>query len=620
MSSTGIQPSFPEQPSPSDPGIQTSLPEQPPAFPEPPAVRPRVWPAIVLVGAFWAYRYVVGQYDDLATGTRFFSLLGGIALLTALFTVWWFTSSRIGWGERFVGLGVVVAGGWIAGVLTRETLGVFTLVFFAPPRVFTTWTAWMLLARRVPVRLRSAGLAVVLLGTWSYFCLIRMDGLSGDQSRVDIRWRWSPREEEAFLAERAERLTAGSGPAPADARWEARVLQPFDWPGFRGPGRNSEVHGLRIATDWKTDPPRCLWRQRVGPGWSSFAVVGERLFTQEQRGPREAVVCLDAATGREVWSHEDNARFWDSQSGAGPRATPTFAGGRIVALGATGILNCLDAATGERKWSRDIAADSGASRPNWGFVSSPLVVGDRVIVFAGGEGPRNLLAYRMDSGDEVWYATVGKVSYTSPQLARLGGEPHILQLTDNGLFAVHPASGAILWEYKAPRPEMWRAIQPHPVGTSGVLICSEADFGTARLDVAHTGDVWAASERWVTRDFRPSFMDIVVHDGYVFGFDSRRRGELSCADARTGEVRWRAGKSGLGQVLLLADQALLVVVSEGGEAVLLAANPERYQELGRFQAIQGKTWTHPAIAGGRLYVRNAEEMACYELKPANRDR
>jgi outer membrane protein assembly factor BamB len=167
---------------------------------------------------------------------------------------------------------------------------------------------------------------------------------------------------------------------------------------------------------------------------------------------------------------------------------------------------------------------------------------------------------------------------------------------------------------------MWRAIQPHPVGTSGVLICSEADFGTARLDVAHTGDVWAASERWVTRDFRPSFMDIVVHDGYVFGFDSRRRGELSCADARTGEVRWRAGKSGLGQVLLLADQALLVVVSEGGEAVLLAANPERYQELGRFQAIQGKTWTHPAIAGGRLYVRNAEEMACYELKPSNRDR
>jgi outer membrane protein assembly factor BamB len=218
----------------------------------------------------------------------------------------------------------------------------------------------------------------------------------------------------------------------------------------------------------------------------------------------------------------------------------------------------------------------------------------------------------------------GSLYHAIERLLRAGPievwETSRLQLTDRGLFAVHPASGAILWEYEAPRPEMWRAIQPHPVGTDAVLICSEADFGTARLDVTRTGEVWAASERWVTRDFRPSFMDIVVHDGFVYGFDSRRRGELSCADARTGEVRWRAGKSCLGQVLLLADQALLLVVSEGGEVVLLAANPERYQELGRFQALTGKTWNHPVIAHGRLYVRNAAEMACYDLKTAKSDR
>jgi hypothetical protein len=174
----------------------------------------------------------------------------------------------------------------------------------------------------------------------------------------------------------------------------------------------------------------------------------------------------------------------------------------------------------------------------------------------------------------------------------------------------------MLWEHEAAKPGMWRAIQPHPLGASGVLICSEADIGTARIDVTHTGTAWAASERWVSRDFRPSFTDFVVHDGCLYGFHGSGRCEFCCADVETGQVRWKAGKYGHGQVLLLADQGLLLVVSEGGEVVLVAANPERHQELGRFQAIQGKTWNHPVVAHGRLYVRNAEEMACYELKRA----
>jgi outer membrane protein assembly factor BamB len=597
-------------------GIQTSLPEEPRPAPAAAVKPPRVWPAVVLVGLYWAFA-VVSRSVELPTGTRFFATIGVCALLILLFTVWWATNRRLGWKERLLGLGVAVAGGIVMGALTQYTLGVIGSLIFSLPWVYTAWTAWMLVARKATAQLRMGGLVLVIAGVWGFFCLLRMDGLSGDQSKADIRWRWSPREEDFFLQERARRLAEGSGRASPDTPREALSLRPGDWPGFRGPDRDSAVHDVRIATDWKADPPKPLWRQRVGPAWSSFAVVGDRLFTQEQRGPVEAVVCLDAATGREVWSHEDTTRFWEAVAGAGPRATPTFADGRLFALGGTGILNCLDAATGERKWFRDIAADSGAKVPMWGFVSSPLVVNDLVVVIAGGAGPRNVLAYRTGSGKEAWSAAAGPNSYTSPQLATIGGKPQILIFTDRGLTAVDPASGAVLWEHSLPIEGVPRSIQPHAVGKSQVLISSEQDLGTALLDVTRDGDSWAAAQRWVSRDLKPSFNDYVLHDGFLYGFDPN---VFCCVDVQTGQRRWKAGRYGHGQVLLLADQGLLLVVSEGGqgkdaEVILVAANPEKHQELGRFQAIKGKTWNHPVIAHGRLYVRNAEEMACYELKP-----
>src|SRR5262249_42252999 len=217
-----------------------------------------------------------------------------------------------------------------------------------------------------------------------------------------------------------------------------------------GPNRDGNLRGVRIATDWDAAPPTLVWRRRIGPAWSSVVVVGERLFTQEQLGGGEAVVCLDAASGRTLWSHRDEARHEDVQGGAGPRATPTFADGRIFALGATGILNCLDAATGDRKWFRDIAADAGTKVPMWGFSSSPLVVGNRVVVFAGGDSEKTLLAYRTDSGKPAWSAPAGKVSYSSPQLAPLGDGTQLLFVSDRGLSSFDPSSGAVLWEHPIP--------------------------------------------------------------------------------------------------------------------------------------------------------------------------
>jgi hypothetical protein len=207
------------------------------------------------------------------------------------------------------------------------------------------------------------------------------------------------------------------------------------------------------------------------------------------------------------------------------------------------------------------------------------------------------------------------MSYSSPQPAVIGGKPHILFLGERGLTAFDPASGSVVWEYAAPRggPGLPRSTQPHRVGDTQFLIASEPDAGTVLIDLKHEGDTWAAAQRWASRALKPSFNDFVVSGGSIYGFDG---GIFCCVDLQSGKRRWKDGRYGHGQVLLLADQRVLLVLAEEGEAVLLAANPERHEELGRFRALEeGKTWNHPVIAHGRLYVRNAKEIACYELKP-----
>lgn len=569
---------------------------------------PRVWPAVVLVGSYWI-AFLVWREMELTTFVRFISSMAISAALTLGFLLWWLLSFRRPWSERLGGLAVDILGGIAAQRLYDDSLAGYGTIFMVPPYVVTSWTIWLLLARKASARPRLLGSTVVLLATWGSFALVRMDGISGDQ-RAAFHWRWTPTAGELYLQERAQKQVETGERNERTA--SELVVRDGDWPGFRGPDRDGVVHGLKIATDWKANPPKRLWRQRVGPGWSSLAVIDDRLFTQEQRGNVEAVVCLDAATGRELWSHEDAVRFWETVGGEGPRATPTFADGRLYALGATGILNCLDAGNGKRKWFRDLAADSGTKPPMWGFSSSPLVVQGLVVVFGGGEGEKQLLAYRADSGQLAWTAAVGAISYGSAQQAVLNGVKQILFWSDRGLTALDPASGKVLWRHDAATPGSPRSLQPHVAGKREVLISSETDLGTAFLEVKREGDSWTASRRWTSKRLQPSFNDFVIHDGSIYGFDGAM---FCCVDLRSGARRWKAGRYGHGQVLLLADSSLLLVAAENGQVVLLEANPEAHKELGRFHAIEGKTWNHPAVIRGRLYLRNGEEIACYELLP-----
>jgi outer membrane protein assembly factor BamB len=566
---------------------------------------PRLWPATVLVALYWiAFAVVAAQEKPYFVG--FLYSMAAPAVLVLVFSIWWWRNRRIPFAERVYGCVAVIAPGLAVAPLCHPSIW-FGLPTVGLPVALTVLTLWLLVVQWTGFAWKGLGLLAALVLSWGYFALIRIDGIDADL-QATAKWRWTPSAEEVFLAEKASETK--TAPAPRPTSGTPLTLSAGDWPAFRGPDRDGVIPGITIASDWSTAPPKLLWCHRVGPAWSSAIVIGDRLFTQEQRGEQEAVVCYETSTGNEVWIHTDSARFWETVSGAGPRATPTFAGGRLFTLGATGILNCLDAATGERFWSHDVAAEAPAKPPMWGYASSPLVVEDKVIVFAGGEGERNLLAYRVDSGEPAWTAPASHDTYSSPQVATIAGRRQCLLLGDHGLTAVDPETGKGLWQYGWVMSGAPRAVQAHVLGASQVVAGTLTGPGVALVDVTQEGDAWKVAEVWSTTQLKPEFPDFVVHRSHAYGFDGAF---LCCLDLASGKRRWKEGRYGRGQVLLLPEQSLLLVISEKGEALLLAADPERHHELGRFQALTGKTWNHPVVAHGRLYARNAEEMACYEL-------
>jgi outer membrane protein assembly factor BamB len=593
----------------SDPAAQLSAAEFAPSAPEPrPAAVPaagrlRLWPAVVIVALQWALIKVPGWVAPNNGLLQFMCMFWAPIVTIAALAVWWVFFSRLRWVDRLFGVLAFAAALGGARLLCHPSFH-FSLLLSTLPWLATAWAAWLLVTPALRWPVRRAGLFLVFLLVAGYSCLLRFDGVDGSFAG-ETSWRWSPTAEDRFLAERA-----GTQPAASPSDGPAPVLQPGDWPGFRGPRRDGRLANVRIDTDWQARPPRELWRRRVGPGWSSFAVIGDRVYTQEQRGADEAVTCYESATGQELWVHTDPDRFTEIVAGPGPRATPTFHAGKLYVQGATGRLSCLDAANGKALWSRDIQADSGAKVPQWGFSASPLVTDGIVTTFGGAEG-KSLLGYHAAKGEPAWSAGEGPVSYCSPQPATLAGVSQVLLATDAGLTAFHPTRGEVLWDHSWQLPkEMARIIQPAVLADGDVLVGTGFGNGTRRVRVRRQDAGWTTEEVWTTKAINPYFNDLVVHGDHLYGFDGIF---LTCVALADGKGQWRARGYGNGQVLLLSDQGLLLILSERGEVALVEARPESHRELARFKALEGKTWNHPVLAHGRLFVRNGEEMACYKM-------
>ena len=332
-----------------------------------------------------------------------------------------------------------------------------------------------------------------------------------------------------------------------------------------------------------------------------YITGGELIFTQEQRGEEEVVSCYSIATGDPVWKHRDKARFFGADANPGPRATPILHEGRVYAIGGTGIVNALNANDGSLIWSRNAADDIDEALPVWGFSGSPIVADGLVIVAVAG----TLVAYDLDTGDQKWLGPDGGDSYSSPHLLTIDGVSQIVLLSATGACSVSPSSGAIYWEHSWPIDT--RIVQPALTEDGDVLISDVK--GIRRISVAQALPQWNIEELWTSFQMKPNFNDFIVHKGHAYGYHVQN---LCCINLEDGKRKWKGGRYG-GQMLLLADQDLLIVLTEKGELVLVKATSDKFRELAKFQAIKGKTWNHPVLIGDLLLVRNNQEMALFQL-------
>ncbi len=626
------------------------------------ASRPvRLWPGVALavfaVLARFGLPLALPETPIFGMDSGLAGLLGSV-IGTLGIMLWWLFFSRAPWSERLGAFGVMALALIATQAVAHPSIagaGQGYLIYLGGIQTMTLALVLSAAASRgLSGGVRRASMAAALVAACGLWAIIRTDGVSSNLLGSDYHWRWTPTAEELLLAktvaepervlpspvavEPPKEATAAVTPAatpvpapdaaPADkvvetglaaagraeaglamseggaalARGSARV----EWPGFRGPARDGVIRGVRINSDWSASPPVQIWRRPIGPGWSSFAVQGDLIYTQEQRGDEEMVAAYRLSTGEPVWRHSNPVRFYESNGGAGPRATPTIDNGRVFAHGATGIVNALDAGTGKVLWSHDSSADSGVPVPGWGFSSSPLVTDDKVIIAASGA----LIAYDAATGETRWLMKSRGGSYSSPHLLNINGVNQVVLMGGRGTTGVAVADGAVLWENAWSGAPM---VQPASLPGGDLLITSAdamSGLGVRRLGLTQGPGGWTVAERWTSRGLKPYFNDYVIHKGHAYGFDGNI---LSSVNLETGDRAWKGGRYGNGQMILLADQDLLLITSEEGELALVSATPDKYTELARIPALNAKTWNHPVIVGDVLLVRNGEEMVAFRL-------
>jgi outer membrane protein assembly factor BamB len=399
--------------------------------------------------------------------------------------------------------------------------------------------------------------------------------------------------------------SAVAAPAPAVARDPRGVY----WTDFRGPLRDGHYRERPIRTDWPAEGLKPIWKQPAGAGYASFVIARGRAFTIEQRGAQEVVAAYDVPTGRELWTNAWSAAFQEMMGGDGPRATPTWAEGRVYALGALGELRCIEDTSGRTVWRVNILDDTGATNLQWGMSASPLIVDNTVVVLPGAPNKQSIVAYDRLTGKRVWSAEDDKAAYSSPMLVTLAGIRQILVFSASRLMGLSPDGGKLLWSYPWKTQFDINASQPLVVGDNRVFLSTGYGTGAAMLELTQSGDTLSPKEVWRSIRMKNQFSSSVLLNGYIYGLDEAI---LACIDASTGDLKWKGGRYGYGQ-LMLANGHLIVLTDEG-DLVLVRATPERHEERVRFSVFNGKTWNYPAMADGYLLVRNLAEMAAFDLR------
>lgn len=383
-----------------------------------------------------------------------------------------------------------------------------------------------------------------------------------------------------------------------------------DWPQWRGANRDAVSSETGLLEEWPEGGPRVVWRTKVGAGYSSVSISDGKLYTLWDEKESQYLFCLDASTGKEAWRRAVGTAF-RNHYGDGPRSTPLIDDGVVFAVGTQGRLVAVNKDTGDLLWQHELVAEYGAKLPSYGYASSPLVVDGRLLIEAGGKDA-TFMAFDKKNGEVAWRSENDSPAYSSPIHASIAGTDQVVFWSAHGLHSVSPDDGKVLWRYA------WETFCPvtgDPLNTGTPIyiapdrIYISSGSGAVLLRVARKDGGFKVETVWESEEMRSDVNTSVLLGNYIYGFD---RGTLKCLDARTGEVRWRA--RGFQRGSLIAADGKLIVFGEGGNLALVDADPEGFVQKATAQILQGKNWTSPSLAAGKLYLRNHDELVCLDMK------
>jgi len=389
----------------------------------------------------------------------------------------------------------------------------------------------------------------------------------------------------------------------------AALVSAADWPQWLGPDRNGSSPETGLLTDWPKEGPKLLWKAPGGDGYSSIAVAGGRAFTLVQRGGDELVIALDAKSGKELWTARSGPAY-ENKFGNGPRSTPAIDGNLVYVQSVNGPLMCLEADSGKVVWQHDLLKEFGAKNIRWGLSASPLVEGDLVVAVPGARGA-GVAAFSKKDGRLAWKTGDDKAAYASPVAVSVGGRRQVIFFNAAGLLAVAPETGAELWRIPWTTEFDCNIATPLVIGDR-LFISSGEDNGLYQLSAGGAPEpVWESKGKksvminyWATS---------VVHKGYLFGLAGEfdKRISLNCVDLKTGKLMWSEPNMGKAAITLAAGH--LLVVTKKGDLVLAPATPEEYREKARLPLL-GETRTAATVANGRLYLRDRENIFCFDIE------